>query len=305
MSYKGQTAFLTGGASGIGRAVTKMLVEKGIKVYVADRDLKGANAVAEELNTGEKAVWTVQIDVADWDSQRNAWEAAEAEFKRINYVLPIAGIGERRSFPNRPNSTGYEKPDLSVLEVDCIGVIYTVSLAVQHFRRQQPNKYGFRGKIMPVASVCGFYIHQTIPIYTAAKQYVPPGHQLPWMSSKADRNFSAVVGLVRSYGKILAEEKITLNAVCPNKIRTGISTAAVYDKAEKLGVLVPMERLLEAFESLLGDNPMSGECLEVAPKLGVRVVQFVPFINEESKLSADMTYDRSHYLHELIMEDKV
>ncbi|KIW83059.1 hypothetical protein Z517_02302 [Fonsecaea pedrosoi CBS 271.37] len=278
MSYKGQTAFLTGGASGIGRAVTKMLVEKGIKVYVADRDLKGAQTLADELNTGDQVVWTVQVDVADWDSQRKAWEAAEAEFKRIDYVLPIAGIGERRMFPNRPNSTGYEKPDLSVLEVDGIGVIYTVSLAVQHFRRQQPNQYGFRGKIMPVASVCGFYIHQTIPIYTAAKH--------------------AVVGFVRSYGKILAEEHITLNAVCPNKIRTGISTAAVYDKAEKLGVLVPMERLLEAFESLLGENPMSGECLEVAPQIGVRVVQFVPFINEESKLSADMTYERSHHLHE-------
>ncbi|EXJ71072.1 uncharacterized protein A1O5_06065 [Cladophialophora psammophila CBS 110553] len=285
MSYKGQTAFLTGGASGIGRAVTKMLVGKGIRVYVADRDLKGAQAVAEELNTGDKAVWTVQIDVADWDSQRSAWETAEAEFKRIDYVFPIAGIGERRSFPNRPNSAGYEKPDLTVLEVDCIGVIYTVSLAVQHFRRQQPNKYGFRGKIMPVASVCGFYIHQPIPIYTAAKH--------------------AVVGLVRSYGKILAEEKITLNAVCPNKIRTGISTAAVYDKAEKLGVLVPIEKLLEAFESLMGENPMSGECLEVAPQLGVRVVQFIPFINEESKISADMTYERSHYLHEPIMDDKI
>ncbi|OAL23875.1 hypothetical protein AYO22_06051 [Fonsecaea multimorphosa] len=263
-----------------------MLVEKGIKVYVADRDLKGAQAVAEELNRGgDKAVWTVQADVADWDSQRSAWEAAEAEFKRIDYVFPIAGIGETRAFPNRPNSTGYEKPDLSVLEVDCIAVIYSVSLAVQHFRRQQPNKYGFKGKIMPVASVCGFYIHQTVPIYTAAKH--------------------AVVGLVRSYGKILAEEKITLNAVCPNKIRTGISTAAMYDKAEKLGVLVPMEKLLEAFESLLGENPMSGECLEVAPKLGVRVVQFVPFINEESRLSAETTYERSHYLHEPVTDDKV
>ena len=88
-----------------------------------------------------------EVDVADWDSQRSAFEAAIAAFNgRIDYVFPIAGIGERRSFPNRPKSTGFEKPDLSVIEVDEIGVLYTVSLAVQHFRRQGFNKYGYRGK---------------------------------------------------------------------------------------------------------------------------------------------------------------
>lgn len=121
-------------------------VKNSMKVYVADRDLKGAQALAEELNTGDQVVWAVEADVTNWDSQRKAWEAAETDFKRIDYVFPIAGIGERRAFPNRPNSTGYEKPDLSVLEVDCIGVVYTIGLAVEHFRRQQPNKYGFKGK---------------------------------------------------------------------------------------------------------------------------------------------------------------
>jgi NAD(P)-dependent dehydrogenase (short-subunit alcohol dehydrogenase family) len=119
-----------------------------IKVYVADRDLKSAQALTEELNKGknDQVVWSVSVDVADWDSQCKAFEAAEAQFGRIDYVYPIAGIGERRSFPNRPHSKGYEKPDLAVLEVDAIGVFYTVSLALQHFRRQEPNKYGFRGK---------------------------------------------------------------------------------------------------------------------------------------------------------------
>lgn len=110
------------------------------------------------------------------------------------------------------------------------------------------------------------------------------------------------MGLVRSYGKILAEEKIALNAVCPNKIRTGISTAAVYEKAERLGCLVPMERLLEAFELLLGNNEYAGECFEVAPKIGVKIRPATEFINEESKISADMTYDRSHHLHEVVTD---
>ena len=116
--------------------------------------------------------------------------------------------------------------------------------------------------------------------------------------------YSAVVGFVRSYGKILAEEHITLNAVCPNKVRTNISTPASYDKAEKAGVIVPMERLLEAFEMLIAKEGeyarISGECLEVAPKLGGRIAPKMEVVNEESRVSAEMTYERSHYLHEVV-----
>jgi len=56
------------------------------------------------------------------------------------------GIGEKRSFPNKPKSDEFKKPDLSVIEVNEIGVIYTVSLAVQHFRRLEKNKLGFKGR---------------------------------------------------------------------------------------------------------------------------------------------------------------
>lgn len=115
-------------------------------MFIADANLKGAEAVAEELNKKEKLVWTAGVDVSDWESQRKAFETAiDVLGGRIHHVFPIAGIGERRSFPNRPNSTGFEKPDLKVIEVDEIGLIYTVSLAVQHFRRQELNKYGLKG----------------------------------------------------------------------------------------------------------------------------------------------------------------
>lgn len=104
---------------------------------------------------------------------------------------------------------------------------------------------------------------------------------------------SAVVGFVRSYGKILQEEDVLLNAVCPNKIRTNIGTAASYEKAEKAGCLVPMEKLLEAYEMLIAKDgkysKISGECLEVAPKIGVRLAPKVEFVNEESRMSSEIT----------------
>lgn len=108
--------------------------------------------MADEINktySGGQLVWSAQCDVSDWDSQRSAFEqAVEALDGRINYVLPIAGIGERRSFPNKPESTIFEKPDLKVIEVDEIGVIYTVSLAVQHFRQTKKDRQGDGGRSM-------------------------------------------------------------------------------------------------------------------------------------------------------------
>lgn len=122
------------------------------KVFIADRDNKGAESVAAELNnkTGQehRVAWAHQLDVVDWESQRRAFEAAlHVLGGRIDYVMPIAGIGERPWTPNGQDTTaGFIKPELTVIDVDTIGVLYTASLAIQQFRQQGPSKHGFRGK---------------------------------------------------------------------------------------------------------------------------------------------------------------
>jgi NAD(P)-dependent dehydrogenase (short-subunit alcohol dehydrogenase family) len=98
------------------------------------------------LNKNGRVAWAVDVDVADWESQLKGFEAAVKELSRIDYVYPIAGIGERSWLPNRPDATGFTKPDLTVMDVDANGVLYTAGLAIQQFRRQQPNKHGYRGK---------------------------------------------------------------------------------------------------------------------------------------------------------------
>jgi NAD(P)-dependent dehydrogenase (short-subunit alcohol dehydrogenase family) len=112
-----------------------------------------------------------QLDVRDWNQQAKVFgQAIHALGGRIDYVYSIAGINERRWIDNNPSAEGFQAPDLSVLDVDVTGLMYTVSLAVQQFRRQDKDSNGFRGKIGCVASVCGFYCCPTLPIYTAAKQ---------------------------------------------------------------------------------------------------------------------------------------
>jgi NAD(P)-dependent dehydrogenase (short-subunit alcohol dehydrogenase family) len=170
----------------------------------------------------------------------------------------------------------FKEPDLSTVDVDLKGVMYTVGLAVQQFRRQEKNAQGFRGKIGVVASVCGFYCIPTLPIYTAAKH--------------------GVVGLVRTYGKLLPEEDITFNAVCPNIVETGISTSAFYNIVREAGLLVDMKGVIEAFEDLLGGEA-SGEVYEVGPKGGWVKREGAEYLDEESKRSCELLVERGRPLH--------
>lgn len=111
---------------------------------------------------------------------------------------------------------------------------------------------------------------------------------------------SAVVGFVRSYGKYLPEEGITFNAVCPNVIRTAISTPAFYDSLEKENLLTPLESVPDAFERLIGKNNESGNCYETGPNYksqGVLTTQGPPFVDDESATVFDRLYARGKPLH--------
>jgi NAD(P)-dependent dehydrogenase (short-subunit alcohol dehydrogenase family) len=86
-----------------------------VNIFIADFNIAAADSVVEELNQAGKAkAAAAQIDVSDWNQQAHAFDKAIAAFGKIDYVYPIAGIGERKWIPNDPNSTGWQAPDLSV-----------------------------------------------------------------------------------------------------------------------------------------------------------------------------------------------
>lgn len=135
MAEKGRAAYVTGGANGIGKAIVEMLVDRGAKVFIADRDIASAESLAATLNKNGAVVSYHKVDLTDWNQQVQAFEAAIAEFKRIDYVFPIAGIGEGKWLPNPSPLSGFQKPDLAVLDLDLTAVFYTAALAIQQFRR--------------------------------------------------------------------------------------------------------------------------------------------------------------------------
>lgn len=86
-----------------------------VNVFIADYNTVAAESFAAELNeTGKAKAAFAHVDVSDWNQLVEAFEHAIAAFGKIDYVYPIAGIGERKWMTNKPSSHGWEAPDLSV-----------------------------------------------------------------------------------------------------------------------------------------------------------------------------------------------
>ncbi|KAH6625799.1 hypothetical protein C7974DRAFT_396738 [Boeremia exigua] len=272
-----KTAFITGGASGIGLALTTRLLDDGWYVFVADKN------VADMQDT--EMLRTIECDTSSWDSQVAAFQKAilwrASDGGRINFVAPIAGVGERQWLPFPDLSSAeqrqdFSKPDLTTLEVDLTGVLYTVALAVQYFRRQTRADDGLLGRIGLVASVCGLYCVPSLPIYTAVKH--------------------ALVGLTRSYGKLLVDEGITVNALAPNVVQTSISSPLFYEKLAKKDLLTPMEGLIDAFKTIL-DSGCTGEVFECGPAGGWTKREGPAYLDEKSGEVCKLLHERAMSLH--------
>lgn len=144
------TAYITGGASGIGLAVAQALSKRQMRIAIADINFSAAQDVVKQLNataTAGQEHLAVEVDVSSWESQVVAFEEALATFKTIDIVIVNAGVGEKVFVPNDGGKgRGFVKPDLIILDVDLDGFLYTSALAIQQMRRQEVGQNGLRGK---------------------------------------------------------------------------------------------------------------------------------------------------------------
>lgn len=88
--FSDKVAIVTGGGSGIGRALCEALVARGAIAVVADVDFKSATAVAGTLGQGARAA---ALDVADFSAVKAVVEATCARHGRLNYMFNNAGVG--------------------------------------------------------------------------------------------------------------------------------------------------------------------------------------------------------------------
>ena len=94
---EGKRAIVTGGASGIGKAIVQMFVNEGAGVIVADIDLKSAAALCNELNGKAKPF---ELNVTSGDNFQSLINFCEKEYEGLDVIVNNAGIGLAGTLPD-------------------------------------------------------------------------------------------------------------------------------------------------------------------------------------------------------------
>jgi len=188
-TFEGAVALVTGGASGIGRAMGELLARRGARVVLADLQIDLAKDVAARIKQSGGEATAEELDVTDFPATSQLFQSTFQISGRLDYVFNIAGIGivgEARY---------YELEDwYRVLDVNLRGVVHGVQAAYPIMLRQ-----GF-GHIVNMASGAGLWPSPLVVSYCASKH--------------------AVVGLSTSLRIEAAAAGVRVSVLCPGAVRT-------------------------------------------------------------------------------------
>lgn len=226
---EGQSAIVTGGASGLGRAFTEAMAEAGADVLIGDVDLDSAETVAETVadETGQE-VRAIECDVTVEDEVETMVETAVETFGGLDVAFANAGIGELEQPATNYKMRQWDR----IVDVNLRGVWLTDLYAA----RAMFEDGG--GSIVNTASVYGLRGSEALgymPAYTASK--------------------GGVVNLTRTLGAEWVGDGVRVNAMAPSHARTGIGGGGLQSDANGMDRVhsqitenTPMDRFAEPEE---------------------------------------------------------
>ncbi|MBN1653472.1 MAG: SDR family oxidoreductase [Deltaproteobacteria bacterium] len=207
--YQGAVAFITGAASGIGRALAEQLARRGSEVVLADLQNALAEEVAEQIRSAGGKATTAKLDVTDFSAVQKAIQETFVRTGRIDYLFNNAGIAVIGAIER------YSIDDWNhILDVNLRGVINGVNAVYPLMKKQR------FGHIVNTASLAGM-----IPI---------PG-QAAYVTTK-----HAVFGLSTSLRVEAAFFGIRVSVLCPGFVLTPILRGG---KFGKLYIDVSLEKI--------------------------------------------------------------
>jgi glucose 1-dehydrogenase len=221
MAEASRVAIVTGGDSGIGRAISIELGKQGTAVTVNyHRNAEAADATVKEIEAAGGKAQAVQADVASVDDIQNLVDRTVEAFGRVDVMVNNAGMETRTSTLD----TTEHQFDL-VIGVDLKSAFFGVQLAAK-----QMIKQGGGGRIINISS-----IHEDWPM---------PGNA-PYCAAKG-----GVRMLTRTAGVELAEHGITVVGVAPGAVHTPIDEVTLADPVAraKLEGAIPLGRVAEPQE---------------------------------------------------------
>mgnify|MGYP001608352148 CR=1 FL=1 len=164
MKIEGQSALVTGAASGLGEATARELARLGAKVAVLDRNIEQAKKVAADIGGAAFA-----CDITDTASVEAALAAAEAAHGPARILMNVAGIGSAKRIVGKDGSAAPLEDFERVIRVNLIGTYNMSRLFAARCAKLDPTEGGERGVMMFTASVAAFDGQVGQQAYSASK----------------------------------------------------------------------------------------------------------------------------------------
>ena len=162
-NLQGKTAFITGGASGIGLGLAKVCAREGMNVVLVDLRQSAIDEAVPYFKEKNLPYLAIQLDVTDRDAYEKAADKAEAEFGAIHLLANNAGIGGGRG----PLwEVSYKQTDLAI-DINLTAVLNGIQIIVPRM-----IKHGQGGHIVNTASKAALIAVPANGLYNATKQAV-------------------------------------------------------------------------------------------------------------------------------------
>ncbi|MAV37482.1 MAG: 3-hydroxyacyl-CoA dehydrogenase [Planctomycetaceae bacterium] len=220
MQIEGRVAVVAGGASGLGEATVRRLVERGAKVTVLDRDEVRGEALSNQL--GDKVAFSAG-DVTNEEQVAAAVDRAVDAFDRIEIVVNCAGIGVSARTVRRDSP--HDLSDFRrVVSVNVFGTFSVLSQAAFKMADNQPDEHGCRGVIVNTSSIAAFDGQIGQAAYAASK--------------------GGIVGMTLPIARDLASLGIRCCTICPGTFDTPLLGQLPEARKRALAEAIPHPRRL-------------------------------------------------------------
>ena len=236
-----QTALVTGGSRGIGRAIALAMAEEGANVAIlyAGNETAAAQTVQEAEAFGVKAL-SYRCDVSSEQAVKETVDQVLKDFGRVDILVNNAGI-VRDGFLLSMKEEAFD----DVINTNLKGAFHLIRQLYSHMMRRKS------GRIINISSIVGLNGNAAQANYAAAK--------------------AGIIGLTKSTAKELAARGVTCNAIAPGFIHSDMTDAMPEKARDAISPQIPMKRVgqpqdvaaLAVFLAGPGASYITGEVIRV------------------------------------------
>jgi NAD(P)-dependent dehydrogenase (short-subunit alcohol dehydrogenase family) len=246
MDITGKVALVTGGASGLGAATAKMIVEEGGHVVIADLNAEAGQALAKELGNHARFVHT---DVSDAAQAEAAVKTAMDEFGALHISVQCAGIADAQRVIGKNGPADLERFS-KLIRINLVGTFNIARLAAWAMATNADNDEKERGVIINTASVAAFDGQIGQAAYSASK--------------------GGIAAMTLPLARDLSSVGIRVMAIAPGIFDTPMLAGMPEDVRTALGAMVPFPKRLgrpseyaQLARDIIGNPMLNGEVIRL------------------------------------------